>query len=317
MPAGCLGGIVGGILREGEIVLFGTYEQDGDKRNGREPIEWIVLENDGSKLTLMSRYALDCREYNDTLAEVTWETCSLREWLNNDFYSAAFTSEEQALLCTVTKKNPRNPDYVNYTRDGNPTQDKVYLLSAGEVSVRYGNSETYDYFLTSGALYCVPTAYAVARGVNNMGGYCWRWLRTPGLNHTRESLGNKDGTVFYDGDNVNTTDNAVRPVITLRISEESSQVETPVETASQLEPWSVYAGETVELGSYEQDNNTNNGAEPIEWIVLFVDGDNALLVSKYVLDAQPFSNYSPSATWPAIKTILRRTGHGTNHFESR
>ena len=47
-------------------------------------------------------------------------------------------------------------------------------------------------------------------------------------------------------------------------------------------------GDTVSFGSYEQDNNTENGAEAIEWIVLDVEGENVLLLSKYGLDAQAY-----------------------------
>ena len=35
-------------------------------------------------------------------------------------------------------------------------------------------------------------------------------------------------------------------------------------------PASVRVGSTVIFGSYEQDNNTSNGAEPIEWLVMTV-----------------------------------------------
>ena len=56
-------------------VVFGTYEQDNDLTNGAEPIEWIVLERkeDGSML-LIARLGLDCMQYHEKQAEVTWET---------------------------------------------------------------------------------------------------------------------------------------------------------------------------------------------------------------------------------------------------
>lgn len=46
----------------------------------------------------------------------------------------------------------------------------------------------------------------------------------------------------------------------------------------------VNIGDYVLFGSYEQDNDTTNGAEPIEWQVVDIDNDKALLVSKYILD---------------------------------
>ena len=43
---------------------------------------------------------------------------------------------------------------------------------------------------------------------------------------------------------------------------------------------------TVTFGTYEQDGNASNGAEPIEWYVLDEKDGKKLLVSKYILDAQ-------------------------------
>ncbi len=56
-------------------------------------------------------------------------------------------------------------------------------------------------------------------------------------------------------------------------------------------------GSIVSFGDYEQDNNEENGEEPIEWIVLAVDGDRALLLSRYGLDAQPYNTYTKKITW--------------------
>lgn len=57
--------------------------------------------------------------------------------------------------------------------------------------------------------------------------------------------------------------------------------------ASSFEKFSV-----VSFGHYEQDNDSSNGPEPIEWIVLDHDEENnrVLLLSKYGLDTKPFNN---------------------------
>jgi hypothetical protein len=60
----------------------------------------------------------------------------------------------------------------------------------------------------------------------------------------------------------------------------------------------VYVGATATFGKYEQDNNTSNGAEAIEWTVLDVQGDKALVISKNVLDFQRYySNLQTAVTW--------------------
>lgn len=51
---------------------------------------------------------------------------------------------------------------------------------------------------------------------------------------------------------------------------------------------SVVVGSSIYFGQYEQDNNSGNGPEPIEWIVLDIQDDRALLISKYGLDIQPY-----------------------------
>ena len=64
------------------------------------------------------------------------------------------------------------------------------------------------------------------------------------------------------------------------------------------EPQSKYhVGDGVILGKYEQDANTENGAEDIEWIVLDVKGMKVLLISKYALESMPFNSASGETSW--------------------
>lgn len=74
---------------------FGKYEQDNNTSNGKEKIEWLVLEVKDGKALVISKYALDCKPYNTSSTNVTWETCSLRNWLNNDFINSAFSATEK------------------------------------------------------------------------------------------------------------------------------------------------------------------------------------------------------------------------------
>ena len=47
-----------------------------------EPVKWRVLKNAEGKLFLLSDQSLDCMKYNEVKTSVTWETCTLRAWLN-------------------------------------------------------------------------------------------------------------------------------------------------------------------------------------------------------------------------------------------
>ena len=51
------------------------------------------------------------------------------------------------------------------------------------------------------------------------------------------------------------------------------------------------------FGAYEQDGNENNGPEPIEWEVLQSSENGSFLISRYVLDAQPFNREHIPVKW--------------------
>lgn len=55
-------------------------------------------------------------------------------------------------------------------------------------------------------------------------------------------------------------------------------------------------GDYVFFGTYEQDNDSSNGKEDIEWLVLAKNGNKTLVISKYALDVQ-FYNAEETATW--------------------
>ncbi len=156
----------------GDYVTFGSYEQDNNLDNGKEDIEWLVLDKEGNRLLVISKYALDCQPYNLKKEGVTWETCSLRGWLNETFLYSAFNEEEQSLIPTVTVDGGRNPIYG--TNPGNKTQVKVFIISVSEAN---------KYFESYEAMECIPTAYAIAQGASTsdtLDGVCYWWLRSPG-----------------------------------------------------------------------------------------------------------------------------------------
>ena len=67
-------------------------------------------------------------------------------------------------------------------------------------------------------------------------------------------------------------------------------------------------GNTVTYGQYEQDNDTANSKEAIEWIVLANDGETVTLISKYGLDVKPYSTTFTGVTWDSC--ILRKWLNG-------
>ncbi len=60
------------------------------------------------------------------------------------------------------------------------------------------------------------------------------------------------------------------------------------ELAEKYRIYNCVEGDIVTFGNYEQDNNTSNGKEPIEWQVLAKDGNKVLVISKYILDYKEY-----------------------------
>ena len=197
----------------GDIVYFGTYEQDNKTSNGKENIEWLVLAKEKNRVLVISDKALDHQEYNSYRTSGTWETCTLRKWLNNDFINAAFSAEERAKIPTVTVSADKNPEYDTYP--GNATKDRVFLLSIVEAE---------KYFTSDEARKCVPTEYAISNGAYTSDSYtkggkatCWWWLRSPGFNLYNAADVEVGGDVSEDGGSAYSSADAVRPAMWITI----------------------------------------------------------------------------------------------------
>lgn len=60
---------------------------------------------------------------------------------------------------------------------------------------------------------------------------------------------------------------------------------------------SLDVGDQLVLGTYEQDNNMQNGQEGIEWVVLARDGNKVLVISKYAIDCLPYNKIYSEVSW--------------------
>ena len=197
----------------GDTYTFGTYEQDNNFSNGKEAIEWIVLAKDGNELLLISDKALDCQPYNKSWGDVTWETCSLRKWLNQDFLDVAFSDSEKDKISTVAVPATNNQKY--HTNAGNSTRDKVFILNIDEAE---------KYFETDESRRCAPTDYAVAQGASMDNFYtaygqeattCWL-LRSPGESQEKATSVTFAGSIAFSG-NSGVADDCVRPAIWIEL----------------------------------------------------------------------------------------------------
>lgn len=167
----------------GDVVEFGSYEQDGDTSNGKEPIEWRVLAVEGDRAYVVSQKALDARAFNEDADDGNdWGSSDLKKWFENDFASQAFTSDEMNAI------------------DGTPT-----LLSIDEAN---------KYFMSDEDRRCYPTSRLKQQWGwdSDVNGACPWWLRSPGIGSNDAAIVGADGGVFSVGC-VDIAGIAVRPAL--------------------------------------------------------------------------------------------------------
>lgn len=226
----------------GESFFFGRYEQDNKTENGEEPIEWIITDVVGSKALLVSKYVLDCRAYNAEKKDITWADSEIRKWLNEEFLTAAFSSEEQEAIIAV--EIPNDPDSGNpewQTNGGNTTIDEVFLLSYEEATFYYENSDQRkaqgtEYARANGAKFLGITAVVI-------GETDW-WLRSSGREQHDSTL-----VDYMGGFNTKQVNDkiGVRPAICINLTADFNNMpHSMLRTAQQLTSEEKY-GEATEI----------------------------------------------------------------------
>lgn len=193
----------------GDTISFGYYEQDNNRTNGKEPIEWSVLTIEDDMALVISKDVLDWQPFHTANMIITWEDSYLREWLNNGFLNNAFTEEEIARIPTVLV--PAGQEiYVNYFA-GNDTYDKVFVLSSVEAE---------EYFYLNDSRTCRWSTYAKVRStltLSQKSGVGW-WLRNPCNSPGYQPAVEDDGSIHQPGYGFESKTIFVRPAMWIRTS---------------------------------------------------------------------------------------------------
>ena len=92
-------------------IYFGAYENS--------PIAWLILETQEDKMLLISKEPVVQMAFNDEVKNVTWETSSIREWLNDEFLTE-FSDEQKNQIIQMAVDGLNNDD--------------VFLLNAEDVA---------------------------------------------------------------------------------------------------------------------------------------------------------------------------------------
>lgn len=203
----------------GDILKFGRYPQEKDPRKSAEEIAWRVLAVQGDSALIVSVMSLDAQPYHDGWADVTWEKCTLRSWLNDEFYKAAFNYWERAVIELTQVVNEDNPEYM--TKGGNDTMDYVFLLSIAEMETYFKDKED---------RVAKPTAYAIAKGarINRSRTGGWWWLRSPGRKRFEAAEVHPEGDAIVHG-GTGAVYEGVRPALWINYIEYSQLVENEEE----------------------------------------------------------------------------------------
>ena len=193
-------------IRVGDVVSIGRYEQNNVYNDGSEAIQWRCIDVDAAngRALLLSVYGLEVMAYHWQSASVTWETCSLRSYLNSNFYNGVFSDSERQRILQTWISNPGSSAYGTY--GGNETLDHVFLLSIDELKY---------YFPYEALRKAQPTALARFHGAYGTADpdCAWWWLRSPGMSASSASSVNSLGVLLDTGPDVSTVSGMIRPAI--------------------------------------------------------------------------------------------------------
>ena len=320
------------------IIELGRYKQIGEDAS-ETPIQWIVLKREGSKALLLSRYILDYgpfqEGYDAQKADtdfksciVTWKTCSLRKWLNEEFLLHAFDPKERSMILptqlqtesndnilqiaeqftNAQKKNmDTNADFIRTMLPqidavkGNPvfteTNDCVFLLSKEE-----RNSFFHPQYLKVG----VPTNYAYLKKAQlSKDGLQYGLIS--GKEETKLKLGDewerdqRSPGIYGAILRFERQDVGIRPAIWIDLTiwgaEKGVDIAeiTPVKKPEDMkriiaQSWTESSGyPVVTMGRYKYDKKGIQ-YRPIEWLVLDEADGKTLLLSKNVLAHVPYDS---------------------------
>lgn len=229
--AGCLvcnvwadTGELSGSTEAGDTVYYGMYQQDTGDVDDWSDLEWRVLARDGDDVLLLSEKCIASLPYEtvgqtallDDLKEVTWESCTLREWLNDAFMMTAFSEEERAHILIATHK-AENVEEDDLTEDRDVAEgdvdDRVFLLTSADARSYFTDKEDRRAKCTDLVEHGEDARIFISEETDCV---FW-WLRTQARERECAMVVGAEGSVVKGGFLISRMDIGVRPAIWVRI----------------------------------------------------------------------------------------------------
>ena len=236
-----------------------------------EPLQWRVL--DPSTGLVLCETVIDSQPYKNYVLQTSesdeygytaywgdagkthyannYAESSLRQWLNNDFYIAAFTKAQQDGIRATTLDNSAYESFLA-AYDSASTTDKVFLLSYGDM-----RNDAYGFHADafSDNRQAQGSDYAKCQGlfVYSRNDCSYWWLRSAGNISLYACRFSPDGTIS-GGYYVDETDVGIRPAMRMNLANLSQTqtvtvtTEVTSDSGSTVKGAGTYAvGETVTL----------------------------------------------------------------------
>ena len=175
----------------GSVISFGSYN-------------WRVLDIQNNAALVITDEIIEHRSYHDAYIDITWADCSLRKYLNGEFYEK-FNAADRSRIIPVLNKNLDNQWYGS--KGGIDTQDSIFLLSLEEVCKYFGDSLSKLQNPGKNQRYWFErkdenNSKRIARVLGKEVAWWW-WLRSPGrLNVKAVYIFGTDGNIGIQGNNI-------------------------------------------------------------------------------------------------------------------
>lgn len=91
---------------------------------GKTNCRWLVIAKEDDRILVISDESVSARAYHTEVGAISWANCSLRTWLNQDYFEKTFTADEASMIMET-----EIADGDEYSPSSTVVKDRIFLLS--------------------------------------------------------------------------------------------------------------------------------------------------------------------------------------------